>query len=382
MAAPRLRSPLLTACALLALSLAAACTAGDAADDSTIVAQAGLTGDSAQASGTPLALPVAVDDVTDGDLILTVLTGGQVRSEAESRLRAEVAGVVEAVLVRPGQTVRKGQPLVRLEAAPFDIALRRAEAAVEEARLRYEDNIVPDSVATGRGVSAERRQNAEIRSGLRAARLALEQARLDRARAEVVAPFNGVIDRVEVAMGERISAGQNVVTVVDMANLRIEAAVLEHDIPLIREGGVAMVTTSAAPDQVSRGQIVAVLPIIDSVSRAGRAYVRLAGNSVLRPGMSVDVRLEARRLPNRRLVPTAAITERDGRKLVFVVNDDNKAEWTYINAGRSNGIHTEVLPDSTTGEIPVRPGHQVIVRGHLTLTHLALVRPVRRDDQP
>ena len=45
--------------------------------------------------------------------------------------------------------------------------------------------------------------------------------------------------------------------------------------------------------------------------------------------------------------------------------------------GRSNGIDTEVLPDSSTGEIPVHAGDQVIVDGHLTLTHDAPVRVVK-----
>ncbi len=45
----------------------------------------------------------------------------------------------------------------------------------------------------------------------------------------------------------------------------------------------------------------------------------------------------------------------------------------YIEAGRSNGIETEVLPDTVTGVIPVNPGDKVIVDGHLTLTHDASV---------
>jgi len=87
------------------------------------------------------------------------------------------------------------------------------------------------------------------------------------------------------------------------------------------------------------------------------------------------VRLEAQRLANRRLVPTRAIIERDGRPLVFVIKD-GRAQWTYILPGRSNGRQTEVLPDTTTGIIPVNAGDQVIVEGHLTLTHDAPVRVV------
>jgi hypothetical protein len=61
---------------------------------------------------------------------------------------------------------------------------------------------------------------------------------------------------------------------------------------------------------------------------------------------------------------------------VFVVKD-GRAQWTYILPGRSNGTFTEVLPDSSSGEVPVRAGDAVIVDGHLTLTHDAPVRVVR-----
>jgi len=48
---------------------------------------------------------------------------------------------------------------------------------------------------------------------------------------------------------------------------------------------------------------------------------------------------------------------------------DGRAQWTYIVPGRTNGVDTEVLPDSTTGQIPVNAGDQIITKGHLTLTH-------------
>jgi HlyD family secretion protein len=85
------------------------------------------------------------------------------------------------------------------------------------------------------------------------------------------------------------------------------------------------------------------------------------------------VRLEAARLPNRIIVPSSAVIERDGRPLVFVVKD-GRAQWVYIVPGRSNGAETEVLPDSASGQIPLKAGDVVLIEGHLTLTHDAPVR--------
>jgi membrane fusion protein, multidrug efflux system len=349
----------------------AGAAAGDAAgaDSSAAAVDTGGSGPS------NVSLPVVAEDVTDGDLILSVNTTGQVRSDAEARIRTEVAGRVDKVLIRPGDRVRKGQPLVQLDPRSFDLDMKDAEVAVKVSEAAYGDLYRPDSAITGVMPPQNRLDAFVIRSGLAAARLRLERAKLDRLRSEIVAPFDGVVDRVTAVPGDLVSGGAEVASIVDLRNLRIEAAVLEHDLPLIKIGGTAVITSAAAAGEAFNGRVVAVLPLVDSTTRAGRVFVRTTGTGALRPGMYADVRLEAQRLPNRRLVPTRAIIQRDGRDLVFVIKG-GRAQWTYIQAGRSNGRQTEVLPDSASGLIPVNPGDQVIIEGHLTLTHDAQVRVV------
>jgi RND family efflux transporter MFP subunit len=324
-------------------------------------------------------LPVVGAEVRQGDLILSVTTTGQVRSEALSVLKSETQGTIAAVRVRAGDRVRKGQALVEVDPRPLDLAVKDAEAQLERARLQLLDNTVPDSIVTGRALSGERLRNAEIRAGLHTAQVALDRAKLEREKAVIVAPFDGVMDEVKVAVGERLATGQEIGKVVDLQNLRIEAAVLEHDLPLIRVGGQAVVTAAAAPDQPVVGRIAAILPLVDSTTRAGRALILTRGG-VLRPGMYADIRLEASRLSNRIIVPARAVIERDGRPLVFVVKD-GRAQWQYIFPGRSNGIETEVLPDSASGQVPLKPGDVVLIEGHLTLTHDAPVRVIQRAER-
>jgi RND family efflux transporter MFP subunit len=323
--------------------------------------------------GATLALPVVGQEVRKGDLVLSVVTTGQIRSEAVSDLKSETQGTIVAVLVRPGDRVKKGQALIQVDPRPLDLAVQDAEARLAQAQLQLLDNTIPDSIVTGKAITGERLKNAQIRSGLEVQRVNLEQRKYERERATITAPFDGVMDDIKVAVGERLSVGEEIGKVVDLDHLRIEAAVLEHDLPLIRVGGEAVVTAAAAPDHPVTGVIAAILPIVDSATRAGRAVVRAGGGGVLRPGMYVDVRIEATRLPNRIIVPARAVIERDGRPLVFVVKD-GRAQWVYIFPGRTNGVDTEVLPDSTTGQMPLQPGDIVLIEGHLTLTHDAPVR--------
>jgi RND family efflux transporter MFP subunit len=368
--------PLILAGLLLTLSLLPGCKGKDANAEAN---RADSTSGGSDSSG--MALPVAGQEVRQGDLVLSVVTTGQVRSDAYARLKSETNGTVTEVLVVPGQPVKKGQALVRLDPRPFDLAVREAEAALEQAMVQYRDYIVPDSMMTGQAVTEERKTTAEARYGIPGARARLDRAKLDQERATITAPFDGVVDEVAVASGERVNSGQDVVSVVDVNNLRIEAQVLERDIPLIRVGGEAVVTAAAQPGRPVYGRVIAVLPVIDSVKRAGRALIRARGNGILRPGMYADVRLEANRLTNRIIVPSRAIIERDGRPLVFVVKNE-RAQWVYIQPGLSNGSETEVLPDSTTGQVPIAPGDTVLVEGHLTLTHDAPVRVVSAKETP
>jgi HlyD family secretion protein len=370
---------------LLALTaLLAALSACKKAPDGTSGTVAAETPGEDAGSTSKVSLPVVGAEVRKGDLVLSINTTGQVRSQAVANLKSEASGTVDRVLVQPGQRVTRGQTLVALDPRPFDIALREAEAAVGEARVRYLDYVV-DLIPPGKTIEEaqippERQQNARVRSGLVTAEVRLERARLDRERANIQAPFAGVVDRIEVAPGERVSASQNIATVVDVADLRVEASVLEHDLPLLRVGGDAAVLSPAAGTSV-HGAISAILPLVDSTTRAGRAVVRVPANAAasLRPGMYADVKLESSRLPDRILVPTRAVIEREGRPLVFVVKN-GRAQWTYVTPGRSNGTDTEILADSVSGQIPVAVGDTVLIEGHLTLTHDAPVRLVAKRE--
>ena len=365
------------------LLLCEACAqAGSSTSDST-APSAAVKAATEAASGKKdsLQLPVIAEEARDGDLVLRVNTTGLVRSDAVIRLTAEVGGVVAQVPVRAGAAVKKADVIIKLDQYPFELNVRDAKAKLEEAQQRFQETFLPESLVTGKGPTAEQRRVFEIRAGLAGARLALERVQSDQSKSAVTSPIDGIMDAVLISTGERVNAGQSIGTVVDTRHLRVEAQVLEHDLALLHAGGEAFVTSAGAPGKEMHGRIETILPIVDSVTRAGRAVIRLSGDGQLRPGMYADVQLESIRLTHRRLVPSRAVIERDGRPLVFVIRD-GRAQWTYIIPGRSNGIETEVLPDTVSGVIPVNVGDKVIVDGHLTLTHDAPVKITVLRDTP
>ena len=353
---------------ILALGALSACAgSGDRAAQAESV-------DSARISADSLSLPVAGAPVRRGDLVLSVRATGVVRTDRMVNLKAEVQGTVAEVRGRPGASAKAGDTLVVFDPRPFDLAVLQAQAAVSEAQMRYQDALLGDRPNDTTEVVRQRRESARLRSGIIGAEARLEQARLDRERSAIVAPFGGVLDQVTVVTGQRIAPGDGIARLVDLGTLTIEANVLEHDLPLIRVGATARVAPSAGGGSRLPGTVIAVLPLVDTTSRAGRVLVQVrSGGGLLRPGMYADVELESSRLRDRVLVPAVAVIERDGRSLVFRATQ-GKASWVFVTVGRSNGVETEVLPDSATGHPAVSPSDTVLVSGHLTLTHDAPIR--------
>ena len=216
--------------ALVLTVLATACSkSGAKPGDST--GTSSDDGSSAQAAAdtspqSQLALPVTADAAREGDLVLRVNTTGQIRSDAAVKLKAEVAGTVAQVLVRPGTRVTKGQVLIRLDPYPFDLAVREAQASTDQAEQAYLELYLPDSLVTGRSPSTAQRNALMNKTGLPGARLKLERAKWEQSRATVTSPVDGMIDGIDIAAGERVSGGTQLLTAVDTRNLRIEAQVL------------------------------------------------------------------------------------------------------------------------------------------------------------
>ena len=227
-----------------------------------------------------LTLPVVGQEVIKGDLVLSVNATGTLQSEAAAILKAEATGTVAEVLVRPGQRVVAGQELVKLDPEPFLIELDRAKAALATAEVRYRVEIVPDSIASGVAPSEARKEFARASAGIETAQIQVREAEINLRRSVIRAPFAGTIERIPVSPGERIGSGQEMAMLVDMQHLRLNAIVLQNDIPLLKVGGDAEVMVPAVGgDPVAGGD--------------GRRHLRLDGAVDRHPAV-LDAALDLR----------------------------------------------------------------------------------------
>ena len=364
---------------------------------------------SADAWSAPPAAPVPVETALArrGDLVMRITAAGVAEATRQIVVQAGVSGVVREVPVREGQRVAAGDLLVAFDDAELQLKLQMRREALVRSMARFAEKQIflresgGDSEAVrelaeaqnsliGGVISREqfrsliddprfdelfstitREEVTAAQDGLLTDRANYAMAQLELERARVKAPFGGQIAQLRAVPGQRLGVGAELLTLVDADPIRVRVRVLESDSAAVRVGRAARVRFAALPGEEFSGAVEAISPLVDTETKTLEAVVSLPNPELrLRPGMSAQVSLDTEIVRDRVLVPAAAVLLRQERPLVFVVRGD-RAQWVYIQRGRDNGEWVEVLDG-------VQPGDEVIVSGHFSLAHDALVRVVRR----
>lgn len=338
---------------------------------------------------TDVAIPVQGREAVRGELVMSVNAAGQAEAWQKTVLVAQVNGRVVVLPVREGDAVAGGRNVVALDGAEYQLAVEEAQAGLRDAEGKYREATLFDDRIEDEAVRRDRAAASRTRSGLEAADVRLRRARLDLARTRLAAPFAGRVASLKVVPGQWVRQGDELMTIVDLDPIRVQVQVLESEIAHLTPGRTADVSFAAFPDERFTGRIETINPIVESGTRTARATVLVPnpGGRIL-PGMYARVSLEARRYPDRVLVPRTAVLERDRRTMLFVYDpagSDGLAKWRYVTTGLQNDSLVEILSQNVETD-SVKPGETVLTEGHYTLIHDARVRlaedPGREGGRP
>ena len=338
----------------------------------------GVDNSATDAFSTDVPIPVEGAQVIRGDLILEVRASAQAAASQGAVIRALVGGQVMAVPVRENVSVAAGALLVQIDSTESRLALDDARAGLDRAQATFRELTIGDDRLTDPQVKEERQRAARIKAGIDQAEIQVRKSELALARSRVRAPFGGRVASVKVVPGQQVNAGDELLTVVDLDPIRVEVQVLESEVGHLRAGGGAAITFAAFPGEPFSGRIATINPLVDQTTRQAKVTVVVPNpNGRILPGMYANVVLDARRLPDRILVPRSAILERDvdRRTMLFVFSGegtDGVAEWRYVTPGLGNSTYVEIVENPDTKM--VEPGEIVLVSGHYTLTHGARIR--------
>jgi len=351
--------------------------------DASAAAESDSTATSPEVSATEtfstdIAIPVEAATVVRDTLIISVSAAAQAEAEREARLLAQVEGRIMAVHARENDPVGAGRLLIEIDTTEYALAVDRAEANLARAQASFRELTLFDDQIADTAIRDERERVARAKSGLAEAEVGVSEAKMRLARTRVGAPFAGRLASLQVVTGENVRVGDELATVVDLDPIRVEVQVLESEVGLLAAGRRAVVSFAAFPGEQFVGRVATINPMVDRDTRTAKVTVTIPNpDGRILPGMYARVALEARKFPDRILVPRAAVLERDRRTMLFVYEGDGAtglAKWRYVTTGLANDSLVEIVPNPETEM--VQPGEQVLVDGHYTLIHDARVRLV------
>jgi RND family efflux transporter MFP subunit len=318
-------------------------------------------------------------EVLRDTLWISVRAAGQAEAVRRTTLSAQVEGLLTSVPVVENQAVDASDPLVQIDTTEFALGVAQARSDLLAAEAEYRQRVLFDDEIEDPQVRAERDRIARTTSQLDQRGVDLRTAELRLARASVEAPFEGRVANLQVVAGEYVTTGTELMTLVDLDPIKVEVQVLERELGALSAGRRAEITFAAFPGEVFVGRIETINPLVDPETRTGRVTVLLSNSrGRIKPGMYAAVALDAEALPDRVMVPREAVLQRDRRPLVFVYEEGPRgglAKWRYVNPGRMNDTHVEILAEGPEQGI-VEPGEIVLVDGHHYLAHDTAVRLV------
>jgi membrane fusion protein (multidrug efflux system) len=228
---------------------------------------------------------------------------GSVQPERKADLRAEVSAVVLQVLKENGETVKRGDVLVRLDETAIRDSLGSSEAsarAATQALEQAERQLERLKTLRASGMtSAQALDDAEVRrnsaqSEVAAARTRAVLARQQLQRTLVRAPFDGVVSERKVSAGDTAAIGKELLKVIDPTSMRFEGRVSADKISAVKVGQPVGFRINGYAGQEFRGTVKRIDPSANEVTRQVEVIVGFAGGAQPRvSGLYGEGRIEA-----------------------------------------------------------------------------------------
>jgi RND family efflux transporter MFP subunit len=356
----------------------------------------------------PAPREVKVTPAAERTVARTVSATGTLAADDQVVLGTKVAGRLAETTVDLGTRVKRGDVVGKLDQSDFKLRVDQAQAALQQARVRLglsptgsDERIDPEQAAivrqaramlddarltrdrsvklaqqeliaraqldtaeAGLQVSEARYQDAleEVRN--RQAVIAQRRSELDLARQQltdtvILSPLDGVVSLKQASVGEYLSAGAPIATLVRVHPLRLRVAVPEREGSGVRAGHAVTLTVEGDPT-VYRGRVVRLSPIVQEQNRTLMVEAEVPNErGFLRPGSFARVEIMTEVSQPVVTVPASAVIVFAGVEKVLIVRQGKSAE-VRVTTGRRLGEDVEIVEGLKRGDAVVaRPGNLV-----------------------
>ena len=297
----------------------------------------------------------------------TIELPGTVESRTAALVASEVDGLVEALRVREGRAVRKGQPLVQLRTSDLELRLQAAQAGLREAEARLQQaegdlkrnqSLADEGILSASQFDESRYERDAWRGRSDQLSSEISRIRLDIERSSVKAPFSGVVLAERCEVGEWVSRGDPVAEMASLHDLEVRVEVPERYFKELERGAEARVTFGALPGHEVAGKVNAVIPRANPQARTFPVKVTIPNEAgLIGAGMLAQVALPAGEAYSATVVPKDALIIRGADRRVYVVNGDDTVELVNVETGAGVGSWIEIRAG-------LAPGARVVTRGN------------------
>lgn len=285
-------------------------------------------------------------------------------------LAAEVAGKVERVPVKEGDSVRAGDILLQIEAADYRIALDRAQASYILAHADF----TRDQAVHAKGVIATAEMEAQ-KTRMQTAKADLDNAQLLLDRCTVTAPMDGIIRRLDAKVGMFLGVGDPLGVMLQIDRVKAVIGIPESDITAVRKLEHIDVEIRSLDNRVITGTSSFLSFSPETAARLYRLELVLDNpDHAILPGMFVRADIVKQSKDNVLVVPFYSIISRNDEQYVFI-EKDGVVEKRLV----TTGITEQWLVEITSG---LQPGNHVVVEGHRDLENGRPVNVVKVLTEP
>lgn len=289
-----------------------------------------------------------------------VIIRGRTEASRSVKMRAETASRIVQVPVSEGKRVTKGKLLIRLDPAERTATLAEAKALLRQRAVEYK----AAKALAAKGYRSDTKL-AESRAQLDAARARVSQMNTDMGRTNIVAPFDGILEKRFVEEGDYVKIGDDVARVVDLDPILVVGAVSEREVASIKTGVEA--TATLIDGRKLTGTIRFIGAVADEATRTFRVEIVIANpNGTIRDGVTSVVNLLAGQIQAHFLPPSLLTLDNSGHLGIKSVDDNDRVVFHRVRilADKQNGIWVDGLPETvnliTVGQEFVKTGQKVV----------------------
>jgi RND family efflux transporter MFP subunit len=312
-----------------------------------------------------LAIPVSVADVVKKPIVQFISTTGTATAASQTTLNTEMAGIYllgknprTGADFKLGDIVEKGQVIIRLEnlETANSIAIKTKKLNLDISEL---ENQKQKSLYEKGGVTLREMKNSEV--ALAQATTDFENARIQLAKMEIIAPFKGaIVDLPQVTNGTRVVSNAPAVTLMDYSKLYMEINLPEKNIASVHAGQDVAITNYTLPKDTLKAKINELSPVVSTETRTFKGKLIIENSELkLRPGMFVKADIEVARRDSAIVISKDIIISGNRGKTVYVVEKGAVRE-RILTVGLENETSVEVIEGLKVNERVVTKGFETL----------------------